>query len=149
MIYALTAALVSFGGVVQAQDKFRPLSEVLTQEQSSTMTNYILKRCAALTMEMAFRTERSETRDGSQELMDFMKTSYEKLTSLSIDMTNVMNGREGTAKNQTVSEVITEVLGIQQQFSTDMDATYMLTGNSLSPQTQEDLAICVEISKSV
>jgi hypothetical protein len=146
--YTLVCALISLGTVGQAQDRFRPLNEALNQEQSLTMTNYIVKRCAALTMEMAHRTERGEKRDGSDELIDFMKASYEKLASFSITLTNVIKDREGAEAYETANEVLADVLKMQQQYFDEMEDHYKLTGNSLSEQAQQDLNICVEISKS-
>ena len=57
---SLLLVIVLLGTSVKADDQLRPLSEVMDQEQSKHMTNYVLQRCSALMMEMAQRTERGE-----------------------------------------------------------------------------------------
>ena len=65
-IALLVFLIASFTTNVSAEEKMRPLSEVIDQEQSKHMFNYVFQRCSALMMEMAQRTERSESREGSE-----------------------------------------------------------------------------------
>ena len=65
----IVVLIASFTTNVSAEEKMRPLSEVLDQEQSKHMFNYVLQRCSALMMEMAQRTGRGESREGSEELI--------------------------------------------------------------------------------
>ena len=129
----------------QAQNTFRPLSDAFNQEKSLTMMNYVMQRCAGLMMEMAHRTERGENREGDQELINFMKAGYEAYANQSAELTNQIKSRTPNQSSLSLKEALQTILEIQRQYFQDMEANYNLTGNSLSTQVVEDLALCSKI----
>lgn len=132
---------------VLAEEKFRPLTEALSQESSPHMINYVMQRCSGLMMEMAQRTERGGEREGSQQLIDFMMMGYETFAMQSAELTTQIKGRSANESSISLSEVLETVLKIKTQYFEDMEAHYRLTGNALSPQVQEDLTLCVSVIK--
>lgn len=139
--------MVLLASPATSESQLRPISEALAQESSPHMINYVLQRCSAIMMEMAQRTERGGEREGSQDLIDFMMMGYEKFALQSAELTTQIRGRSAEEASTSLSEVLDTVLKMKTLYFEDMEEHYRLTGNALSPQTQEDLSLCVSIIK--
>ena len=127
----------------------RPLSEVLDQEQSKHMFNYVLQRCSALMMEMAQRTGRGESREGSEELIQFMTQGYETFASMSANLISDIKERPQDQRTKSVTETLDVILKLHKKYFNSMEDHYVLTGNSISDEVQQDLTICVESFKQI
>lgn len=136
-----------FASGASTQDTFRSLKEAIAQEKSPHMVNYLMQRCAALMMEMAQRTERGGEREGSEQLIDFMRSGYEAYAMQSAQITSQIKNRSEEESSKSLDEVLGIILDMKTQYFNDMEAHYRLTGNALSPQTQEDLSLCVSVIK--
>jgi len=139
--------IILFGTSVQAEDKLRPLSEVMAQEQSKHMTNYIFQRCSALMMEMAQRTERGEKREGSEQLINFMTKGYEAFAMISAETISDIKGRSTSESSESLNEALETILKIQKMYFERMENEYLKSGNSLTADLQQDLGICVKMIK--
>jgi hypothetical protein len=141
--------IASFTTNVSAEEKMRPLSEVLDQEQSKHMFNYVLQRCSALMMEMAQRTGRGESREGSEELIQFMTQGYETFASMSANLISDIKERPQDQRTKSVTETLDVILKLHKKYFNSMEDHYVLTGNSISDEVQGDLIICVDSFKQI
>jgi len=130
---------------VQAEDKLRPLSEVLGQEQSKHMINYVFQRCSALMMEMAQRTERGEKREGSDKLIQFMTQGYEAFATVSAETISEIKGRSASESSDSLTEALDNILKLQKLYFNSMEDEYIKTGNSISESNQQDIEICAAL----
>ena len=63
----------------------------------------------------------------------------------SAELTNQIKSRTPNQSSLSLKEALQTILEIQRQYFQDMEANYNLTGNSLSTQVVEDLALCSKI----
>ena len=140
---------MTFATQASADEKMRPLSEVIEQEQSNHIFNYVFQRCSALMMEMAQRAERSESRDGSEELIQFMTQGYEKFATMSANLISAIKERPQDQMTKSFNETLDVILKLHKKYFNSMEDHYVLTGNSLSDEVQEDLTICVQTFKQI
>ena len=145
----IVVLIASFTTNVSAEEKMRPLSEVLDQEQSKHMFNYVLQRCSALMMEMAQRTGRGESREGSEELIQFMTQGYETFASMSANLISDIKERPQDQRTKSVTETLDVILKLHKKYFNSMEDHYVLTGNSISDEVQGDLIICVDSFKQI
>jgi len=145
----IVVLIASFTTNVSAEEKMRPLSEVIEQEQSKHMFNYVFQRCSALMMEMAQRTGRGESREGSEELIQFMTQGYETFASMSANLISDIKERPQDQRTKSVTETLDVILKLHKKYFNSMEDHYVLTGNSISDEVQQDLTICVESFKQI
>ena len=144
---SLLLVIVLLGTSVKADDQLRPLSEVMDQEQSKHMTNYVLQRCSALMMEMAQRTERGEKWEGSEKFISFMSKGYETFAMFSAKTISDIKGRSTSESSESLTEALNTILKIQKMYFQQMEDEYLKSGNLLDKKTQQDLDICVKLVK--
>ena len=143
----LLLIIILFGTSVQAEDKLRPLSEVVAQEQSKHMTNYVFQRCSALMMEMAQRAERGEKQEGSEQLINFMTKGYETFAMISAKTISDIKSRSVSESSKSLNEALETILKLQKMYFERMEDEYLKSGNSLDASLQQDLGICVKMVK--
>ena len=118
---------MTFATQASAEEKMRPLSEVVEQEQSNHIFNYVFQRCSALMMEMAHRTERGESRDGSEELIQFMTQGYEKFATMSANLISAIKERPQDQMSKSFNETLDVILKLHKMYFKTMEDHYVLT----------------------
>jgi hypothetical protein len=147
----LLLIIILLGKPIHADDKLqlsqqlRPLSEVLAQEQSLHMMNYIFQRCSALMMEMAQRTERGGKREGSEQLISIMSKGYETFAMISAESISDIKGRSSSESSESLTEALETILKIHKMYFQEMESEYLKSGNAINEKTQQDMNICVEL----
>ena len=142
---SLVFIIILFGTSLQAEDKLRPLSEVLAQEQSKHNTNYVFQRCSALMMEMAQRTARGEKREGSDQLINFSTKGYEAFAMISAETISVIKSRSASESSKSLSETLETIMKIQKMYFDRMENEYLKSGNSLDANLQQDFDLCARM----
>ena len=135
----LTAFAVTTPSQTIAQ-KLVPLQELISGKKSLQDYTYIMSRCSGLMMEMAQRTSRSP---GDNSILEVhFKSGYEFFAFQAATARNKMLNREEELINQSMSEVLDSIMGIQRVYFEKMEEYYFSTGSSVSPQTQSEVDIC-------
>ena len=93
-------------------------------------------------MEMGQRSDRGTKSVEQQKFSTLMQEGYEEFTLMSTALTGNIKGIPQEQSQVAFNEVLDVVLDIQKQYFEDMEANYRLTGNSTTPQMQDDLALC-------
>lgn len=137
--------LLCFSSQAQAEENMRPITEAFAQENSEHTTIYVLQRCSALMLEMALRTGRSEKREGSDELIEFMRSGFETFAVASAEVITKIKGRQQSEASESFDETLEVINKFQERYFQQMEDHYLSTGNSVDEKTQQDIGFCANI----
>ena len=127
-----------------AEEKLRPLIEVVAQEQSLHMYNYVFQRCSGLMLEISLRAGRGVQTEQAKQFSELMKLGYEQFAFLSADLISQIKKRAKDDPRNT-NEALDVIMKLQNKYFDEMEEYYTLTGNSIDEKAQSDLTLCNSI----